>query len=72
MASLLFFFIVPTLIQATGLALGFLAVGLPVWIAPAGVAALYVLPLVPVGATLHRTLWALSVLGFVAGLVRGT
>jgi len=72
MAPLLFLFIAPTLIQVTGLALGFLAVGLPAWIAPVGVVALYVLPLMPVGPTLHRTLWALSVLGYVAGLVRGT
>lgn len=72
MASLLLSFVLPTLIEAAGLTLALLAVGLPAWIAPAAVVALYVLPLMPVGPTLHRTLWGLSVLGFVAASLRGT
>lgn len=64
--DLLLFFVLPTLVQASGLTLGFLAVGLPEWIAPVAVVALYVLPLAPVRPPLHRAVWSLSLLGFAA------
>lgn len=48
------------------------ASGLPGWIPPVAVLALYVLlPLVPVGPNLHRALWLLALLGFAAALTVG-
>lgn len=67
--NLLLFFVLPTLVQAAGLMLGFVAVGLPGWLPAVAVFVLYVLPLAPVGPTLHRAVWSLSLLGFAAAIV---
>lgn len=68
---LLFSFVLPTLAEATGVALAGEAVGVPAWVPFGALVALYVLPCFRVGETLHRALWSLALLGYVAGALRG-